>query len=416
LKILYVSQSFYPSTGGVSYYLIWLGRRLKQLGHTAVFVNLKTKGNSDTAVDGMNVYRVPRDGAIDSIAMSGYSKYKELVLKIFHGKDPALDKFYNKHLYGYEGYVKVNEKFAERVKEVADISKPDIIHVHDFQLLPLGGMLKGLGLPMPFTWHIPFTEDVHQSWRELIVKNLNEYSKVVFSTKPYINAALKSGIAWSKPCCIPPFIDVEEPKRSFRKSYGIQKNVKVILCVARIDKLKGQSVLLDAAARLKSNYRIIFIGNGSVTKEFLKIKEKEDYERELKSKVDDYNLKEKVLFTGAIDRDSLMSAYKECDLVVLPSHQEGFGLAITEAMAFGKPVIGSAVGGIPTQIWPGVNGYIVKPNDPGAMAEAIDYILSNVGRSREMGENGKKIYQTNFSTERGVQDHLALYREVLTGA
>jgi glycosyltransferase involved in cell wall biosynthesis len=167
---------------------------------------------------------------------------------------------------------------------------------------------------------------------------------------------------------------------------------------------------------LKSNYRIIFIGNGSVTKEFLKIKEKEDYERELKSKVDDYNLKEKVLFTGAIDRDSLMSAYKECDLVVLPSHQEGFGLAITEAMAFGKPVIGSAVGGIPTQIWPGVNGYIVKPNDPGAMAEAIDYILSNVGSSREMGENGKKIYQTNFSTERGVQDHLALYREVLTGA
>jgi hypothetical protein len=103
LKILYVSQSFYPSTGGVSYYLIWLGRRLKQLGHTAVFVNLKTKGNSDTAVDGMNVYRVPRDGAIDSIAMSGYSKYKELVLKIFHGKDPAWTSSITKHLMGMRG-------------------------------------------------------------------------------------------------------------------------------------------------------------------------------------------------------------------------------------------------------------------------------------------------------------------------
>jgi trehalose-6-phosphate synthase len=88
-----------------------------------------------------------------------------------------MDKFYNKTPYGYEGYVKVNEKFAERVKEVADISKPDIIHVHDFQLLPLGGMLKGLGLPMPFTWHIPFTEDVHQSWRELIVKNRTSIRK-----------------------------------------------------------------------------------------------------------------------------------------------------------------------------------------------------------------------------------------------
>ncbi len=415
MKILYVSQSFYPSTGGVSYYLFWLGRRLRQLGHTVVFINLKTpKGSSDTAIEGMSVYRVPKDGSIDGATMAGYSTYKELILKIFHGKESALDKLYNKHLYGYEGYIKVNEIFAERIREVADISKPDIIHVHDFQLLPLGGILKRLGLPMPFTWHIPFTEEVHQSWREQIVKELNEYSKVVFSTKPYINAALKSGLVWKKPCCIPPFIDVEEPKRSFRKSYGISKNAKIILCVARIDKLKGQSVLLDAASRMKSDYKIIFIGNGSVTKEFLKIKEKEDYEKELKEKVDEYNLKDRVLFTGAIDRDSLMSAYKECDLVVLPSHQEGFGLAITEGMAFGRPVIGSAVGGIPTQIWPGVNGYIVKPNDATALAEAIDYVLTNFGRAREMGDNGKKIYQTNFSTERGVQDHLALYRELLT--
>ncbi len=417
MKILYVSQSFYPSTGGVSYYLIWLGRRLTQLGHTVVFVNLKTpKGNSDTAIDGMNVYRVPRDGIIDSISMSGYSKYKELVLKIFHGKDPALDKLYNKHLYGYDGYVKVNEIFAERIKEVADNSKPDIIHIHDFQLLPQGSMLKGLGLPMPFTWHIPFTEEVHLSWREQIIKQLNDYSKVIFSTKAYINTALKSGLSWNRPYCIPPFIDVEVSKRSFRKSYNIPKDVKVILCVARIDKLKGQSVLLDAAAKLKSNCKIIFIGNGSVTKEFLRVREKEEYEKELKGKVEEYGLKEKVLFTGAVDRDSLMSAYKECDLVVLPSHQEGFGLAITEAMAFGRPVIGTAVGGIPTQIWPSVNGHLVKPNDPEALAEAIDYCLSNSRRAQKMGENGKRIYQANFSTERGVQDHLALYEELLKGS
>lgn len=414
MKILYVSQSFFPSTGGVSYYLIWLGRKLRKLGHESAFVNLKASGRPpEEMVEGFKVYRVPREGLMEKDIVQGNTRFKELVLKVFHNRDVPLDQLYNKHLYGFNEYLKVNKLFEERIREVADIEGPDIIHVHDFQLLPLGTPLKDLGIPIPFTWHIPFTEEVHENWRHFIVKYLNEYSNSVFSTKPYVNAALKSGLPWNRVTCIPPFMDVEEPRVSFRRKFGIGDRDKMIVCVARLDRLKDQSVLVKAASKLRGRFKLVFIGNGSFSKEVLKVKEKEEYHKELQEMVMAGGLEGKVFFAGAIEREMLMAAYKECDMVVLPSIHEGFGLAIAEGMAFGKPVVGTAVGGIPTQIWPSVNGFLVPPNDPESLANAIEYILSNDEVAKRMGENSRRIYQESFSTDRGVRDHLRLYERLL---
>jgi len=416
MKILYVSQSFFPSTGGVSYYLIWLGRKLKKMGHEAAFVNLKVPGrSSQEEIEGFKVYRVPREGLIQKDVIQGYTRFKEQILKVFHNKDVPLDRLYNKHLYGFNEYLKVNRLFEERVREVADIEGPEIIHIHDFQLLPLGETLKDLGVPVPFTWHIPFTEEVHQNWRGFIIKFLAEYSNVVFSTKPYVNTALKSGLPWNRVTCIPPFIDIEEPKVSFRGKFGIGEDEKMIICVARLDSLKGQMVLIKAASRLRVRFKLVFIGNGSFSKEILKVKEKEEYHKELQDCAATNCPKDSVLFTGAIDRNMLMAAYKDCDVVVLPSTYEGFGLAIAEGMAFGKPVVGTAVGGIPAQIWPGVNGFLVPPNDPNSLADAIECILTNVEAARRMGENSRRVYHETFSTDRGVRDHLKLYENLIGG-
>lgn len=414
MKILYVSQSFFPSTGGVSYYLIWLSRKLKIKGHKAVFVNLKVPGSSSQEeIEGFRVYKVPREGHIQKDVLQGYTKFKEQILKVFHNKDVPLDRLYNKHLYGFNEYLKVNGLFEERVREVADIEGPEIIHIHDFQLLPLGENLKDLGVPLPFTWHIPFTEEVHQNWRAFIVKYLAEYSNAVFSTKPYVNTALKSGLPWNRVTCIPPFIDIEEPKVNFREKFGIREDEKMIVCVARLDSLKGQTVLIKAVSKLKVKFKLVVIGNGSLSKEVLKVKEKEEYHKELLDCASTNCPKDSVLFTGAIDRNLLMAAYKDSDIVVLPSTHEGFGLAVAEGMAFGKPVVGTAVGGIPAQIWPGVNGYLVPPNDPNSLADAIECIITDTEMAREMGENSRRIYSETFSTDRGVRDHLRLYENLM---
>ncbi len=414
MKILYVSQSFFPSTGGVSYYLIWLARKLRSAGHDVAFVNMRPAGKPiEERIEGFNVYRVSLSGLINEKDTAGYTKFKEMILKVFHGRDVPLDRLYNRHLYGFNEYLNVNRQFERRIREVAKIELPDIIHVHDFQLLPLGGLLKNLGIPMPFTWHIPFTEEAHRGWREFVVKYLVDYSNTVFSTKPYINVALRSGLPWNKVTCIPPFIDVREPTASFKQKFGIAPDLKMVICVARLDRLKGQSVLIKASSKIREKFALALIGNGSFSKETLKVKEKEEYHRDLHALAEEQGNSKKIVFAGAIDRDLLMSAYKECDLVVLPSLQEGFGLAITEGMAFGKPVVGTAVGGIPVQIWPGINGFLVNPNDPDSLASAIEHILRNRDVAERMGENSKKIYQANFSTDRGMADHLALYDNVL---
>ncbi len=414
LKILYVSQSFFPSTGGVSYYLIWLSRKLKEKGHEAVFVNLRGPNvPSEGQIEGFNVYRVPRLKGFPEGALKEYTNFKELLLKVFHNKNVPIDRLYNKHLYGFNGYMGVNIYFQDRVKEVANKERPDIIHVHDFQLMPLGWLLREIKVPMLFTWHVPFTEEVEQGWRGFVVGYLKEYANSVFSTKPYVNTALKSGLPWSKVTCIPPFIEVEDSEIDFRKVYKIEEDEKLILCVARLDRLKGQNYLIEAVSKLRVKFRLVFVGNGSLSKEMLKVKDKEEYYNELQTMVASKGIKDKVLFTGAIKRDVLMAAYKACDIVVLPSIQEGFGLAITEGMAFGKPVIGTSVGGIPTQIWPGVNGFLVPPEDTKSLSESLEYVLSDEKMARVMGRESKKIYDGLFSAERGAKDHIVLYNRLL---
>ncbi|MEN3035329.1 MAG: glycosyltransferase family 4 protein [Candidatus Methanosuratincola sp.] len=414
MKILYASQSFLPSTGGVSYYLFWLARKLKGAKHEVIFVNMKPpKGVSREEIAGFKVFRVPADGEFDHETLRGYSKFKEIILKVFHNRDVPVDMLYNKHLYGYNEYLKVNESFQRTITEAADLEQPDIIHVHDFQLLPCLPSLCGNQRPLVFTWHIPFTEDVHPAWKEAMVEYMKNASASIFSTKGYASAAIKSGIPFNRVGVIPPFIDVEQPKAKFREKFGIRNDEKLIICVARMDRFKGQNILLDAAAGLDIDYRLVFIGNGSFSKDVLKVKDKESYGKELKEKAKNEIYAGRVLFTGAVDRDLLMAAYNECDLVVLPSVHEGFGLAITEGMAFGKPVIGTAVGGIPSQIWPGVNGYLVRPNDPRSLADAIRHILKNSELAEEMGKNSKAIFERYFSAKRGAEDHIELYNRLL---
>ncbi len=415
MKILFVSQSFFPSTGGVSYYLIWLARKLREKSHDAVFINLKKPNESpEQEIESFKVYKVPANSEIEKEVLIGYTNFKELLLKVFHERNIPLDRLYNKHIYGYNEYIEVNHYFEKRIREIVKKEEPDIIHIHDFQLMPLGKMINDLKLPKPFTWHIPFSESIELPWRKFTIELLREYSVSIFSTKSYVSTALKSGLEWNKVICIPPFIEVEDSNINFRRIYGIGEDEKIILCVARIDRLKGQKFLIEAASQLKNiKFKLIFIGNGSLSKEVLKVRDKEEYLEELQELISSKKLQNNVIFTGAVSREILMAAYKACDVVVLPSIQEGFGLAITEAMAFGKPVIGSCIGGISTQIWPGVNGFLVSPGDVKALVECLEYILTNDDIAKQMGVEGKKIFKEQFSSERGARDHIALYKKLL---
>jgi glycosyltransferase involved in cell wall biosynthesis len=109
---------------------------------------------------------------------------------------------------------------------------------------------------------------------------------------------------------------------------------------------------------------------------------------------------EHVFFVGAIGHDELVKYYEACDVFVMPSHAEGFGIVFLEAMAFAKPVIGGNHGGTPDVIRDGVTGFLVEYGDIDGLTSRILSLLQNEELRQKMGQTGRQYVEENFSFAR----------------
>jgi glycosyltransferase involved in cell wall biosynthesis len=101
---------------------------------------------------------------------------------------------------------------------------------------------------------------------------------------------------------------------------------------------------------------------------------------------------------------------------VLPSRQEGLGVAALEAMARGRPVVASAVGGLAEIVVPEETGLLVAPGDPTALAAALERLQGDSELARRLGSAGAKRVAGHFLAEQMVSAYEALYREILAEA
>lgn len=147
---------------------------------------------------------------------------------------------------------------------------------------------------------------------------------------------------------------------NFKEEMKIDSERSVILFVGNLVWQKGVEFLIRAKEFLNEDAVIVIVGDGPLFQELKGIVEFEDIDG--------------IIFTGA--RDDVDNIMPAADLVVLPSVSESFGIVILEAMASGKPVVATNVGGIP-EIVNDETGIIVQPEDPVALAEAIDKILKD---------------------------------------
>jgi glycosyltransferase involved in cell wall biosynthesis len=130
------------------------------------------------------------------------------------------------------------------------------------------------------------------------------------------------------------------------------------------------------------------------------------YHEQLATKL---GVKEKIMFIGRIPPTEVPYYDAMSDIVVVPSLQEAFGLVISEAMACGKPVIGTKVGGIPDQIIDSYNGFLVQPRDPKEIAEKILRLIENPEEAKRMGMNGRKIAEKKFDISKRIDRIVSLY-------
>jgi len=203
------------------------------------------------------------------------------------------------------------------------------------------------------------------------------------------------GAEMEKTVVVPPGVDLERfhplDKTEAKRRVGIPCGDKNIMFAGRIEPLKGIDTLIQAMALIRHRYPdvmentcVAIIGGDPWA-------ESPDAEMaRLQAMRQELGIDDLVLFLGAKDQDVLPNYYAAAEMVVMPSHYESFGMVALEAMAIGRPVIASEVGGLAFLVQDGINGYHVPTRDPEALAERIYELLTNVECREEMGRAARR--------------------------
>jgi phosphatidyl-myo-inositol dimannoside synthase len=194
-----------------------------------------------------------------------------------------------------------------------------------------------------------------------------------------------------------------EDRDALRRALALPAAQTIALFLGRLSPVKGPDVLMEAVGLLAGRHpsaTFVFAGEGQLRSPL------QDAARRL-------GVEGQVRFVGQVPREDVPRYLTACDLLVLPSRSEGLPHAVLEAMAFGLPVVASAVGGVPEVVQDGVTGALVAPDDPAALAAALDPLLADADRRHRYGEAGLRAFAAREHTWPRVARQLdAIYRSV----
>jgi glycosyltransferase involved in cell wall biosynthesis len=189
-----------------------------------------------------------------------------------------------------------------------------------------------------------------------------------------------------------------------RSELGLREGVLVIGTVCRlVEPTKGLRILLEAVAQLRKQAsspgcQLLIVGEGPAY-------------GNLREQSERLGIAPWVVFAGV--RRDIPALLPLLDVFVLPSLYEGFGIAILEAMAAGRPVIATETGGIPEVVIHRETGLLVPPGNPEALTDAIQWVLSHPEDAKTLGARGRERACKHFSIEAVVRQHEALYETCL---
>ena len=195
--------------------------------------------------------------------------------------------------------------------------------------------------------------------------------------------------------------DPERHRENLRPELGIPLDALVFGSVAVFRRLKGHRYLLEATPAILKQFpgaRLLLAGEGP-------------QENNLQRIIDDLKIREAVILPGF--RKDVVGVLNTLDVFVFPSLEEALGTAVIEALAMGKPVVASRVGGIPETIMDGENGFLVEPAEPAALADKVKILLGNASLRREMAVRGRKMVCERYDNRQMVRGLEDLYRNLL---
>jgi N-acetyl-alpha-D-glucosaminyl L-malate synthase BshA len=188
-----------------------------------------------------------------------------------------------------------------------------------------------------------------------------------------------------------------------RQILGVSASAKLVLFVGSLRSYKGVDVLIRAMSLVSKSEPLavaVIIGDGPQEEELMALRDR-------------LGLQKVVIFAGSVPNSELVFYENECDVFVLPSRRESFGIAAVEAMSCAKPVIGTRVGGLKEVIDDGQTGAVVEPNNYSQLAKAILQILDDESYAQLLGESARRKVETEFDWLEIARRTLSLYSEML---
>lgn len=293
-----------------------------------------------------------------------------------------------------------------RLTSVLRAAAPDVVHLHTGRAAWLGGLAaRRAGLPAIVTRRMD--RPIAPGWRtRTIYERCTRRTAAI--APPVVDQLVAGGVPRDRIVLIPSAVD---PARvaprlaaaAMRGALGVAADAPLLLSIAALVRRKGHDVLLDALAALGKRGlrpRLWVAGDGP--------------ERAvLEAQAEHLGLAAQVDWLG--QRDDVGDLLAAADVFVLPSRAEGLGVAALEAMAAGRAVVASAVGGLAEAVVDGRSGLLVPPGDAVALAAALEQLLREPALRARLAAGGPARVAEGFLAEQMVAAYERLYREVLAG-
>ena len=299
-------------------------------------------------------------------------------------------------------------EFAEQMAlySVREGVRYDVVHAHYW----LSGWASELARRY---WETPFVQMFHTTahmknavsayadreteLRLQTEKRLLTLANGIIAANPDERADLiwRMGVPTEKVCTIPPGVDLglfqPQAKAASRAALGIAPDARVVLFVGRIDPIKGIDTLIEAAQIMVSTQSVVppptfLVVGGDLDADGSPVGPLADGAASIARR----GIETVFHLAGSQPQDQLPVFYGAADVVAVPSRYESFGLVAVEALACGRPVVASRVGGLRFTIDEGSTGFLVKPQSAPALAGALETVLNDEPLRTAMSATARK--------------------------
>ena len=365
-------------------------------------------------------------GGTEKVVMDIYNgldagRFESHVCTFFHGK---YDRFFKgrehlRHVLVSNGCQAPTRKVRKginmilrlnRLRRVIRQTRAQVVHTHHLGPLLHVGLLETLiGCKLGWIHTEHNVPDLDRGYSQFIYRIIKPLSRPAYVTGVSANVCAyldrRCGVLSERIKMIPNGVDLGRfgslgGGQRIRGELGLSPDDEVIGCIGNLRLEKNQRLAIEALSLLEQRrprLKLLICGDGECRAELERLAELR-------------GVRNKTVFLGY--RFDILDILSALDLFCLPSLYEGMPVSVLEAWAASKPIVATDVIGIRDIITHGINGMLVPPDEPKAMADAIDRLLDDKGRMLRIASDGRKLVAEKYSVEAMVLQYANLYEKL----